>query len=220
MNLGPKDSIMATDSTYTHETVADLLDQLHVPPERILLRPPPGEATEKDLLKNPRLCELIDGVLVEKAMGWYESRMGAVLIFLWGSFLEKHPLGIVVGESGYMRVNPEQVRIPDVAFYSWDHFPNKILPMGQILDIVPDLAVEIWSPTNTTKEMHRKRGEYFAGGAKLVWEVFPQQRIVKVYTAPDKETTLDENGVLDGGPVLPGFTLAVREWFERAGKRG
>ncbi len=211
---------MATASISAFETIADLLEQLNVPPERILLRPPPGEATEEDLLKNPHLCELIDGVLVEKAMGWYESHLAVVLIGLWQNYLGNHPLGIVVGEGGLMRVNPEQVRIPDVAFYSWDHFPNKILPMGQILDFVPDLAVEIWSPTNTTKEMDRKRGEYFAGGAKLIWEVFPKQRIVKVYTSLDDETTLDENGVLDGSPVLPGFTLAVKEWFERAGKRG
>ncbi len=69
MNTDPKVSIMATVFTPSIETMADLLDQLHVPPARILLRPPPGEATEEDLLKNPRLCELIDGVLVEKAMG-------------------------------------------------------------------------------------------------------------------------------------------------------
>ncbi len=211
---------MATVTTPPIETMADLLEQLHIPPERILLRPPPGEATEGDLLKSKRLCELIDGVLVEKAMGWYESRLGFVLGSILDLFLIQHPLGIALGDGGLMRVNPEQVRIPDVAFYSWDHFPNKILPLGQILDKVPDLAVEIWSPGNTTKEMDRKRQEYFSGGAKLVWEVFPQQRLVKVYMAVNEETTVDENGILDGGTVLPGFTLPVKEWFERAGKRG
>ena len=119
-----------------------------------------------------------------------------------------------------MRVNPEQIRIPDVAFYSWTHFPYRILPLGQILDIVPDLAVEILSPGNTQKEMARKRGEYFAGGATLVWEVCPETKRVDAFTDPDQATTIDENGILDGGNVLPGFTLSVREWFERAGTRG
>jgi Uma2 family endonuclease len=210
---------MATITTAPFETAADVLDQLHVPPERILLRPPPGEATEKDLLKTRRLCELIDGVLVEKAMGYYESRLAAVLIYFLERFLESHPRGIVLGESGLMRVDVEQVRIPDVAFYSWDHFPNELLPNEQILDLVPELAVEVLSPKNTKKEMQRKRREYFAGGAKLVWEVYPEERLVKVYTSPDAETTFDENGTLDGAPALPGFTLSVREWFERAGQR-
>jgi Uma2 family endonuclease len=211
---------MAALTTVRIRTMADLLEQLHVPPERILLRPPPGEATEEDLLKTPRLCELIDGVLVEKAMGWYESRLAAVLIGLLESFLETNKLGIVLGEGGLMRVDLGQVRVPDVAFYSWSQFPNQLLPLGQILDLVPDWAVEILSPTNTKKEMERKRREYFAGGAKLVWEVYPEKKIVKVFTAPEEVATIDENGILDGGPALPGFTLPVREWFTRAGQRG
>ncbi len=211
---------MATVTTPPIETVAELLEKLHVPPEPILLEPPPGKAKEKDLLKSRRLCELIDGVLVEKAMGWYESRLAFVLAYFLESFLETSRLGITVGGSGFLRVQPQQVRVPDVAFYSWDHFPGKILPRGQILNIVPDIAVEIWSPSNTAQEMKRKRQEYFAGGTKLVWEVFPQQRRVKVYTAPNQVTTLDENDTLDGGTVLPGFTLPIKDWFERAGTRG
>jgi Uma2 family endonuclease len=201
------------------ETLADLLQKLHVPPERILLRPPPGEATEDDLFKTPRLCELIDGVLVEKAMGWYESRLAAALIGILDSFLTKSPLGIVLGEGGLMRVDPGQVRAPDVAFYSWAHFPGRLLPKGQILNLVPDLAVEILSPTNTKMEMERKRREYFEGGSRLVWEVSAADRLVHVYPSPEEKTTVDENGILNGGTVLPGFTLSVSEWFERAGKR-
>ena len=128
---------MATATSTELETVADLLEQLHVPPERILLRPPPGEATEKDLLKSRRLCELIDGVLVEKAMGYYESRLAAVLLLSLGLFLRKYKLGILLGESGFMRVDQMQVRIPDVAFYSWGQFDGKLLPREQILSRVP-----------------------------------------------------------------------------------
>jgi Uma2 family endonuclease len=210
---------MATITTAPIETVADLLEQLHIPPERILLRPPPGEATETDAVQSRRLCELIDGVLVEKAMGYYESRLALVLGFFLEKFLETHPLGIVIGEGGLIRVAAEQLRIPDLGFYAWEHFGNHRLPRVQVLDMVPDLAVEILSPTNTKKEMERKRREYFAGGAKLVWEVYPEKRLVKVFTSPKESITVDENGTLDGGTVLPGFTLAVKEWFDRAGTR-
>ena len=210
---------MASASTETVPTVADLLNQLGIPPERILLRPAPGKAKERDLLRSRRLCELIDGVLVEKTMGWYESRLEVILIHLLETFLESKPLGFVLSGTAMVRVDPGQVRLPDVSFFLWSRFPNRILPLGQILDLVPDLAVEILSPSNTAKEMARKRQEYFAGGAKLVWEVDPEKRTVEVFTAPDQSTTVEENGVLDGGDVLPGFSLAVRDWFERAGTR-
>jgi Uma2 family endonuclease len=204
----------------TAADLLDIVDSLGVPAKRVLLDPQPGHATEKDLLRCKRkLVELIDGVLVEKAMGWYESRLGFVFILNLGSFLRSHDLGFGLGDQGLMRVAPGQLRMPDVAFYSWDRFPDRLLPRGQILDMVPDLAVEIWSVGNTKKEMERKRREYFAGGARLVWEVDPRKRQVAVYTAPDMVTILDENGTLDGAPVLPGFTLSVRDWFAEAGER-
>lgn len=207
---------MAMTST---ATVAELLDALHVPPQRILLRPAPGEATEDDLLHNSRLCELIDGVLVEKAMGWYESRLAAVLIGLLERFLEQQDLGFVLDGTGMIRVDPGQIRLPDVSFFAWERFPNRILPGEQILDFVPELAVEILSPSNTKKEMSRKRAEYFAGGGKLVWEVDTEKRTVEVFTSPDESTVLDENATLDGGAVLPGLSVPIRQWFARAGHR-
>src|SRR5262249_15435897 len=153
-------------------------------------------ATVKDLLRCQRLVELIDGVLVEKAMGFYESRLAVVLMIFIEQYLGEHDLGITLGEGGLTRVKPKQVRIPDVAFYSWAQFPGRKLPRGQILNMVPDLAVEVLSPDNTKKEMTRKRREYFAGGAKLVWEVYPKKRQVAVYTAPKVFTILNENQTL------------------------
>jgi Uma2 family endonuclease len=207
------------------ETFADLLRCLgSVPPERIRLRPPPGTATEADVPisagSGKRLCELVEGVLVEKPMGYYESRLAAVLISILESFLQEHDLGIVLGEAATLRLAPGLVRLPDVSFVSWDHFPNRLLPAEQVPDLAPDLAVEILSPSNTAAEMARKRREYFAAGTRLVWEVDPDARTVTVYTAPEQAEFRNGDQILDGGAVLPGFTLPIRQWFDRAGRRG
>ena len=112
------------------------------------------------------------------------------------------------------------MRIPDVAFYAWTQFPDRLLPLEKILSAVPDLAVEVLSEGNTAKEMERKRREFFDGGTKLFWMVDPDEQTVAVYTSPDAFTMLGVNDTLDGGAVLPGSKLAIAEWFARAGKRG
>src|SRR5580700_9258186 len=83
-------------------TVAVLLDQLGgVPPERVHMTPYPGTATEKDVLelddRGGPLCELIDGTLVEKTMGVYESWLAGRILHFVSSYLDTHPLGIVTG---------------------------------------------------------------------------------------------------------------------------
>lgn len=206
------------------ETLADLLHRLgDIPLERIRFRPSPGTATEEDVVeaeaRSGRLCELVDGVLVEKGMGYYESRLAVVLIFFLESYLEDNDLGIVLGADGMTRMEPGLVRMPDVAFHSWTHFPNRLLPPGAFVHQAPDLAVEILSPSNTEREMERKRGENFAGGCRLVWQVYPRTHRVRVYTSPDAFVELSETDTLEGDPVLPGFKLSVRRWFERAGQR-
>src|SRR5262249_4030282 len=195
-------------ATPTFESLSDLWDSLgRVPLERIRMRPPPGTATEQDVIaaesRDDRLCELVDGTLVEKAMGWYESRVGGILFRLLDEFAEKHELGIALPGDGMIYSEPGQVRRPDVAFFCWDHFPNRQLPRGQILDLVPDLAVEVLSPANTKGEMERKRRKYFLGGCKLVWEIDPEKKTARIYTAPDESKRIGEKGKLTGGSVLP-----------------
>jgi len=207
-----------------YERFSDLLERLgDIPPERIRLRPYPGTATEEDAIhaevRYNRLCELIDGTLVEKPMGYYESRLAGVIFSILDEFSRQHGLGFVAGESGLSRVEPGQLRMPDVAFYSWSHFPDHLLPAGQVLNLVPDLAIEVLSPGNTKEEMARKRKEYFLGGATLVWEVNPLKKTVCVYTAPDESRLVREKGTLDGGSVLPGFKLSVAQLFQRVGDR-
>lgn len=152
-------------------------------------------------------------------MGYYESRLAVVLIHLIECFLEEHDLGIVLGADATLRLVPGLVRIPDVSFISWDRFPDRQLPAEPIPDLTPDLAVEVLSRSNTAAEMARKRREYFAAGTRLVWEVFPETRCTRVYTAPEQYTELTEEQTLQGGSVLPGFQVTIRDWFARAGQQ-
>jgi Uma2 family endonuclease len=206
------------------ETVAELQDYLGgVPAHRIRLWPLPGDATEDDVLalhdKEGRICELIDGILVEKPMGSYESRLASVLIFFLELFLDDNDLGVVLGEAGFLRLSPGRVRAPDVSFIPWSRMPNREFPAEAIAALTPDLAVEILSKTNTRAEIDDKLAEYFQAGSKLVWVADPDTRTVLVYTSPRRSTLLTENDTLDGKKVLPGFTLPIKKWFARASRR-
>lgn len=202
----------------TAVTVSDLLHQLgDIPPERVRLQPTPGTATETDVVavhnREHRLCELVDGILVEKTMGYYESYIAATLIRLLGNFVVAHDLGIVAGADGMMRLAPGLVRIPDVSFVSWEKLPGRRLPRQAVPDLVPDLAVEVLSEGNTPREMARKLDEYFSLGVRLVWLVSPMTESIEVYTLRNQSTVLDKSATLAGGVMLPGFTLPLSALF-------
>lgn len=200
--------------------VEKLIAHLGVPPKRIRLQPPPGQATEDDVIRARPLCELVEGVLVEKALGFWESRLAVLLGHTIETYLDAHDIGFTLGEGGMQRVESGQVRLPDLSFFLWNRFPQRELTADQVLDQVADLVVEVLSPSNTAEEMRRKRREFFAGGTRLFWVVAPDERTVEVFTAPAESTLLTEADTLDGGEVLPGFQLSLREWFARAGRRG
>lgn len=208
------------------EDFAELLDRLgHVPPERIRLQPPPGTATEADVLAaleapRKRLCELIDGVLVEKAMGYSESVLASLLIEVLNAFNRPRNLGLVTAPDGTVRLWAGRVRIPDVAFTSWERMPNRRRPPEPIPSLAPDLAVEVLSISNTDAEMNLKRQDYFTAGVRLVWEVDPRKRTVTVYTAAAEPVVLTATDILEGGIVLPGFALPPRELFAELDRQG
>ena len=206
------------------ETLADLIQRLgNVPLERIRLHPFPGTATVEDVLRlcdrePKRLCELVDGVLVEKVMGHQESRLAARLIFLLQCYLEEHDLGILTGADGPHQILVDQVRFPDVAFIAYDRIPEGADPKTPVPDWIPTLAVEVLSESNTKAEMTRKLRDYFEAGVELVWYVDPSDRTVRVYHSPEAVVTLTEADNLDGEQLLPGFRLSIRDWFNRASR--
>jgi Uma2 family endonuclease len=194
-----------------------------IPAERILLDPAPGTATEDDVLlineRKERLCELVDGVLVEKAMGTKEGVLGAWLVHLLWAYLVKHPIGLALGGDGMLRLFPGLVRVPDVSFISKKRLTRGKLPDEAIASLGPDLAVEVISPGNTKREIERKLREYFVSGTRLAWVVHPKTETVEVYSSPRKKKTLRQGQTLDGGDVLPGFRLTLRRLFTPGARR-
>ncbi len=204
------------------KTVTDLLQRLgDIPPERVRWQPRPGDATEADVLREEnKLCELVEGVLVEKAMGFPEAFLATFLCRILDEFIRPRKLGIVIGPDGTWRLWAGLVRMPDVAFVSWDRLPGRRVPTAPIPDLAPNLAVEVLSPSNTRAEMARKRQVHFTAGVQLVWEADLLARTVTVYPSPTQSTVLTENDTLDGGTVLSGFRLPLRDWFGELNRQG
>jgi Uma2 family endonuclease len=199
-------------------TVEDLLDELGgIPASRVWVIPPIGQATIQDVIDvrnhTKRICELVDGTLVEKPMGYLESMVAMVLVNALQNFVLPRKLGIVTGEAGMMNLFAQLVRIPDVAFTSWARFPGGKPTNAPVPKLAPDLAVEVLSASNTPREIARKLREYFKAGVRLAWVIDIQLRTVAVYTSPDNPTILSGDDSLNGGEVLPGFTFPLRELF-------
>ena len=204
----PEVAEAATDD----RTFADVIDDLGgIDPARILAIPFPGTATEDDAEKYE--CELIDGILVRKDMAFASNYVGSTLLILLGAEIMRLNLGVVLGEAGLVRLNPGIALAPDISFISWERIRAGTTPERGIPRLVPDLAVEVLSPGNTKAEMTRKRREYFAAGVRLVWELQPKTRTAVVYTADDEGTFLGEAESLDGGDVVPGFTMPLATIF-------
>lgn len=201
--------------------VGELLHDLgEIPADRIRLNPRPGDATEADLLgPEGRLCELVDGVVVEKAIGYDESLLTVELLLSLAAFVKRHRLGEVTGPDGTLRLIPGLVRIPDIAFIARGRLPKRGEPRSPIPDLAPDLVVEVLSKGNSKAELKRKLREYFEAGVRLAWLVDPKARTVVVHTSAKASKKLAVGSTLEGGEVLPGFALPLAELFECLDRR-
>ena len=201
--------------------VAELLELLGgVAPERVRLIPAPGTATVRDVVvlneSQDRLHELVEGTLVEKVMGFEEARLAAILMRHLDGFVNESDAGAVFPPDAMMRILPKLVRLPDVAFISWDRYPQTKAARRGAARVAPDLAVEVLSPGNTKAEMDRKLREYFAAGVRLVWYVDLDKRTIGVFRSVEQSTLLHESDDLNGGDVLPGFRVSIRRLFAEA----
>ena len=162
-SASPVAPVPTQPSAYPMEwTLADLQERLGgIPAERIHLYPWPGLATENDVLeihaRTGLLCELVDGILVEKPMGFYESAVAAVIIHFLRTYLKSRNLGIVGGEAGMLKILQGRIRIPDVSFIRWDRLPDDRVPVPPVS---PDLAVEVLSPDDRLGKTMRRVAQF------------------------------------------------------------
>jgi Uma2 family endonuclease len=195
-----------------------MLDLGNVPQDRVRMTPQPGTATLVDLAssrtENGRICELIDGTLVEKAVGWRESLLAGVLLHWLHNYLDQTKLGVATGADGLTRLFDETVRGPDVAFVSWNRLPNG-LPEAPYPDLVPNFLIEVLSISNTYGEMSRKRREYFQAGVELLWMVDPRERTVTIYRSIRDFEVVGCGAIISGERILPDWTIDTGKLFAK-----
>ena len=138
------------------------------------------------------------------------ARIAARLVI----FVEEHNLGEVFGaETGFLvESNPDTVFGIDAAYVSRERLAG-VESFEKFFPFAPDLAVEVLSPGNTVQEIDEKIALYFAAGSRLVWVFNSKRRTVAIYTSPFDVRILGEQDALDGGEVLPGFTLDLSKLF-------
>ena len=151
-------------------------------------------------------------------MGASESEIASLLAFALNQVVEPRKLGKVVIELLFrIDANRKLKRRPDLAFVSAKKWPvGKRVPKGEAWDMVPDLAVEVVSESNTAKDVIQKVVDYLNAGSRLVWVVYPDVKQVHVYTNLTSAQIMTEPAELDGGDVVSDFRLSLTELFEDA----
>ena len=160
--------------------------------------------------------ELVDGVLREKlSAGKRHSFIAGNIIAPLHFHVRRERLGRVGGADGgvLIRRNPDSVREPDVYFVSVERLPLDDDSDGY-LEVAPELVVEIVSPSDTQTEVAEKTRLWLSLGVLMVVEVYPMTRTIAVHRPGVPAVTLTGDDVLDGGDVLPGFTLPLSDIFD------
>lgn len=162
--------------------------------------------------------ELVRGRLVrEPRPGTRHAVVVAELTFWLRAYLRDHPIGTIVTEGGFLlQKAPPTVRGPDIAVVKAERMPDE-MPEG-FLEMAPDLAVEIVSPSTPAVALHEKTVEYLEHGTTAVWLVYPAGRSIVVHHDSGEGVVLAGDAVLVGGPVLPDFELPLVELFRCLGE--
>ncbi len=169
-----------------------------------------------DLPENSeRRFELIDGEIVEMSPKLDHGLIASVIhgeIYL---YLKHNPIGKAMFEvDHYLPADDYNTRRPDVSFIT--HERLQALSTHEEVPLMPDLAVEVKSPGNyyTGQAGLREKAQYYLNnGSRLVWLVDPLKQQVEVYAVGQVVTILTLTDSLDGGNVLPGFSLSLQAIF-------
>jgi Uma2 family endonuclease len=185
----------------------------------VLMEDPAITAEMEPVLRDLEFHEVVNGERIGKPrMSAYAGRVRSRLFWEMSVFLNNKALGELVIEMLFrtpLKKDASRKRRPDVAYVSFARWPadRPMLERGDAWDVIPDLAVEVISPTNLAEEVLQKVHEYFEAGVSLVWVVYPVDRQVYIYGSPTEIRVLTADDTLDGGTVLPGFKLSLNRLF-------
>jgi Uma2 family endonuclease len=176
----------------------------------------PLEPVPERSLRDDPLYEVVGGQIVElPPMGAYQTSIASELLYFLLAHVKPHKLGRVVGETLFILDEENRLkRRPDVAFVSYDRWPrSRRVPDVEGWNVVPELAVEVVSPSNTADEVVGKIGEYFEAGCQRVWVIYPTEEQAYVYQSATRNAILALGDDLDGETVVPGFRLPLKQLF-------
>jgi Uma2 family endonuclease len=174
------------------------------------------QAASEFTLDPEKHYEIVDGEPEEKEMpGARHSGVCGRLAIKLGVYVESNNSGEIYPEASFQIAGNE--RIPDLAFIAVERIPPEGEPETK-WPIVPDLAVEIVSPTDLYEKVHAKAMEYLAAGVKQVWIVSPENQIVTVYRSATNIIAFPGDGELVSEDLLPGFRCNLSDIFKNPGK--
>ena len=156
--------------------------------------------------------ELDEGELIEMTRPAYRHnrvliRLTARLFF----FFEQNSIGEVLNSENLYALSPNTRRAPDLAVILGDRHAE--LENAKVIPIVPDVAIEVLSPSETQRMIFRKLKQYFEAGVKEVWLIDPETQTVEIWTSPNPPDRDLSVGDILTSPLLPGFTLTLEDLF-------
>ena len=170
------------------------------------------DAQESDLQDDSATFDIVDGFRVERHMSNEANLIACQLAHLVGNLLQ-HPRGIVSTEIVVRLVPGEAPLRPDVVFISREKIRGLQRRNKDPWEVVPELVVEVVSPTNRVGEIEEKLERYFAAGVVVVLVVSSRARRVAVYSSTKSVRIHEGSEVFDLAPALPDMTIALDELY-------
>jgi Uma2 family endonuclease len=176
-----------------------------------------------EAVRNDVLYEVVDDKFRElPPMGVEEGVLAATLFRLLSQFAWTAGVGRVVSEILFRLIPETKLQLrPDLALVSFDRWPRgRRIPKASAWDVVPNLAIEVVSPSNSAYEVLEKIEDYFRCGVERVWVIYPTVVKLYDYDSPVSVSILTRDQTLSGGTLLPGFHLSLAELFREPGLWG
>ena len=156
--------------------------------------------------------ELDEGELITMPpAGEAHGYCGSTILVILANHVRKYGLGRVYNSDTGFRLSERTVRAPDVAFVRKERLGA--IRQGVFAHGAPDLAVEVFSPSDSVRQRMRKVKQYFAAGCHTVWIVYPERREVNLLEAGGADRLLREEDTVEAPELLPGFSVPVKEFF-------